>query len=475
MSQSEDSAQGGGDTQMDTDDAHFVQPAPPEMHPSTPNTLAKGKSPPEGPANTIMITNKYSNAGVTSQTQKSNNSIMILTSHNHTDVSSNITSSSQINICINNHFSDSITSSSATVTTESGDERLLNGKEAQQQQLDEPDSTTCHFKDSRSQPNTPLVVPPDPTASPSAGKNTPELEDTTNPPAADAQPPPKTSADFASGDEVLVHKGDVFYLGTIIVIGRKQACVYFGDDTKCWVYFDEMRKLNVTANGDASGPLCVHCKERSGKEPDSIVDVCKRCQRGYHKKCTGMDVKNGIHCRRCFEQNSLNGVNGGKYFNKNNNSMGDERLSFSDNSLSPFDTGNFFPLRTSDNKDAWSGSSNNSDLSTASSNGNHKGRKLYTCGRRLRERQEKNYAESTRRPPAAATNPQASTSSGCSDASSSSSSSSSLLNFTAATFLSQQLLSSQRSGAARGSVASDKETHTQRYFPVWCSKRRKKY
>uniref|UniRef100_A0A1B0D2U4 Polycomb-like MTF2 factor 2 C-terminal domain-containing protein n=1 Tax=Phlebotomus papatasi TaxID=29031 RepID=A0A1B0D2U4_PHLPP len=219
-----------------------------------------------------------------------------------------------------------------------------------------------------------------------------------------------------------------------------------------------MRKIDK--EGDR-GPVCVHCKERSGQEPESVVDVCKRCHRGYHKKCTGVEGKDpGIYCKRCLEQNSLNGVNGGKYFNKNNNLMGDERLSYSDNSLSPFDTGNFFPLRSSDYKDAWSGSSNNSDQSTASSNGNYQGRKMYTCGRRLRERQEKNYAESTRRPAASSNstgNPQASTS-GCSnsDTSSSSSSSSSLINFSATTFLSQQLLSSQRPGHSRSSSASGK-------------------
>ncbi|XP_059617327.1 uncharacterized protein LOC132262178 [Phlebotomus argentipes] len=388
MSQSEDSARDDGDTLMDTDDTHFIQPAPPDKLPASVEA-SQAKPCPEG--NTIMITNKYAGA---SQTHNANNSIMILTAH--PDVS-NITSSSQINICINNHFSDSITSSSATVSTEG----------AKGEAQEEPDSTTCHFKDSRSQASAA---------------------------AAAAAPPPK-EAHFVSGDEVLVHRDDLFYLGTVMHVYRKQCLVTFGDDTKCWAYFHEMRKIAP----EAEGPACVHCKERGGQEPDSVVDVCQRCQRGFHKKCSGVEPKTGgIHCKRCFEQNSLNGVNGGRYCSKNNNLMGDERLSYSDNSLSPFDTGNFF--RSSDYKDAWSGSPN-SDLSTGSSNGNYKGRK-FTCGRRLRERQEKNYAENTRRTTASVSTPQPS--SGCSDASSSSSSSSSLVNFSAATFLSQQLLSSQR-------------------------------
>ncbi|GAB0094337.1 hypothetical protein DMENIID0001_096190 [Sergentomyia squamirostris] len=462
---SEDSAQKDDDILMDTDD--FVQPAPPEDSQSVVNGQ-KSKETDSPAASTIMITNKYSNSA--SQKHNSNNSIMILTSHNHTDVSSNITSSSQINICINNHFSDTITSSSSASliaeTEAKGGKVATPQKKTTQitvaQQLDEPDSTTCHFKDSTINRSQPLAAPVSVILPPKE----PKLENS-HPPAADTlPPPPKTPVTFTAGDEVFVRKDDIFYLGTVVVVGRKQCCVSFGDDTKCWAYFHEMSKINLAPEAN---PFCVHCKERSGPDPEVTVDVCKRCHRGYHKKCTGLDPKTGAgnHCKRCLEQNSLNGVNGaGRFcYKNNNNTMGDERLSYSDNSLSPWETGNFFPLRSSEYKDAWSaGSPNNLDLSTAPSNGNNNnknaGRKMSTCGRRLRERQEKNYAESTRRSAAPSSGAAASAaqgSSGCSnsDTSSSSSSSSSLMNFSATTFLSQQLLSSQRQGtSSRAGVAA---------------------
>lgn len=233
---------------------------------------------------TILITNitqNNSNSKNIGENKTKRRSITILTSSHNDDSIEDIVDSDEtaseirgsvvldrINICINNHFNDvsSIKTSTTTMTTAtSNNEPKIICKE---EFKDEPDSTT---NTNISMVNT---------------KNTIFKE----------------KEIYNNGQDVLVqHKDGRLYLGTVIAISSNQCLVKFGDDTERWSSYDELSKLN-TSDADDS-PVCVICK----KSNSETVEVCEKCGRGYHEKCTDGDSnRNGIwYCRRCTAENRI--------------------------------------------------------------------------------------------------------------------------------------------------------------------------
>lgn len=102
---------------------------------------------------------------------------------------------------------------------------------------------------------------------------------------------------FIIGEDVLVEQTDeTFYLGTIIAVGQNKCLVKFDDNTDHWSTFNEIKRLNVSI--EEIKPICVACKDTS--DPNVVIEVCERCCRGYHKKCSqGFMDKSGIwYCKR---------------------------------------------------------------------------------------------------------------------------------------------------------------------------------
>ncbi|XP_073845747.1 polycomb protein Pcl [Musca autumnalis] len=157
--------------------------------------------------------------------------------------------------------------------------------------------------------NTPLTPPTPP--SPETTPSITNYSSITTPTTAAPTPPPPPP--FSNGEDVFIKRQDGrFYLGTVIDTARNQFLVRFDDKTEQWCNAEEMRKLgggggsgnsgndsNTNSNATAKDqPMCVSCKQQ---QPDSQVEICERCGRGYHRKCTMETSKNsGVWlCKRC--------------------------------------------------------------------------------------------------------------------------------------------------------------------------------
>ncbi|KAI8123787.1 Polycomb protein Pcl [Lucilia cuprina] len=158
--------------------------------------------------------------------------------------------------------------------------------------------------------NTPLT-PPTPPSPEMSNQNKEYLNETKQSPSANITAPPPPL--FANGEDVFIKRhDDRFYLGTVIDTARNQFLVRFDDKTEVWCEANEMRKLGGSANNNNSTneeksvdqPMCVACKR---SRPDSQVEICERCGRGYHRKCTsetapGSDI---WLCKRCAKPMKL--------------------------------------------------------------------------------------------------------------------------------------------------------------------------
>uniref|UniRef100_A0A1A9W0V2 PHD-type domain-containing protein n=1 Tax=Glossina brevipalpis TaxID=37001 RepID=A0A1A9W0V2_9MUSC len=121
-----------------------------------------------------------------------------------------------------------------------------------------------------------------------------------------------TVTNFSTGEDVLIKRADGrFYLGTIVDYVRPQYRIRFDDKTEVWSLSEEMRKLGGSnancAREDKSQndqPMCIACKLTV---PDAKVEICERCGRGYHRKCTReTEMGNGIWlCKRCAKPMKL--------------------------------------------------------------------------------------------------------------------------------------------------------------------------
>lgn len=163
--------------------------------------------------------------------------------------------------------------------------------------------------------NTPLTPPTPP--SPEMSTNKECLKDSRNQtPTAAPLPPPQPL--FANGEDVFIKRqDDRFYLGTVIDTARNQFLIRFDDKTELWCSAEEMRKLgNSSGNNNnnaasatiAQGldqPMCVACKR---SQPESKVETCERCGRGYHRKCTSETIPGSDVwvCKRCAKPMKLN-------------------------------------------------------------------------------------------------------------------------------------------------------------------------
>jgi hypothetical protein len=273
---------------------------------STATTVPKANAPATtatGTSKTILITNNYNAQGLkmTTTHNKTVNTADNLDHHGHghgsvhNNNNNNMNSNSsitimtspvgastvpnsnapvvldRINICINNHFNDPMpraTTSTASLQSDlkpalhqvKGEEATLTSNHPT-----EADSTSHHGK----------------VAGCGAGK----------------------SVNFNVNEDVLVKQADgCFYLGTVVKIDRDKCLIQFDDNTAKWSLFCELTKLSTGAETE-SAPLCVVCKKNDVAE---TVEVCEKCGRGYHKKCTDGDYeKNGIwSCKRCTAQNA---------------------------------------------------------------------------------------------------------------------------------------------------------------------------
>ncbi|XP_065368092.1 polycomb protein Pcl [Calliphora vicina] len=156
--------------------------------------------------------------------------------------------------------------------------------------------------------NTPLT-PPTPPSPEMTNNNKEYLNESDETPTAAVVPAPL----FANGEDVFIKRhDDRFYLGTVIDTARNQFLVRFDDKTEVWCDADEMRKLggssaNNTTSADEKSvdqPMCVACKR---SRPESKVEICERCGRGYHRKCT-TETSPGSDdwlCKRCAKPMKL--------------------------------------------------------------------------------------------------------------------------------------------------------------------------
>ncbi|CAD7090998.1 unnamed protein product [Hermetia illucens] len=240
---------------------------------------------------TILITNNYSQddpSGLKSHQNIQKSSSITIVTHNSdgerstsnipTSASSSTVVLDRINICINNHFNDprsanAIPSTSGLQNKKENifpDERV----EIKQETTDEPVSSTSNILDDDDDDNESMM---------------------------------SDSSEFISkykpGEDVLVHRKDGrIYLGTIIAITRSQCLVRLDDCTEYWAEAEYIKKIDTTDTND--DPMCVVCKKVNEND---IVEVCERCGRGYHQKCTEERFqKNGVwYCRRCTARNGV--------------------------------------------------------------------------------------------------------------------------------------------------------------------------
>ncbi|XP_005178487.1 polycomb protein Pcl [Musca domestica] len=153
--------------------------------------------------------------------------------------------------------------------------------------------------------NAPLTPPTPPSPEVKVGTHnncTMSLSATPPPPTTPPPPPP-----FINGEDVFIKRQDGrFYLGTVIDGAQNQFLIRFDDKTEQWCKAEEMRKLGGAGNDSTAHSsnqakdqaMCVACKQQ---QPDSKVEICERCGRGYHRKCTLETSKNsGVWlCKRC--------------------------------------------------------------------------------------------------------------------------------------------------------------------------------
>ncbi|XP_075165610.1 polycomb protein Pcl [Haematobia irritans] len=167
-------------------------------------------------------------------------------------------------------------------------------------------NTPPQISNSHSVPvNTPLTPPTPPSPEVSNSKQNPTVNSTGSLISIQSSPPPVTPL-FCSGEDVFIKRQDGrFYLGTVIDTARNQFLVRFDDKTEQWCNADEMRKLGGSSSSTTKTedktldqPMCVACKQQN---PESQVEICERCGRGYHRKCTKETAKDsGIWlCKRC--------------------------------------------------------------------------------------------------------------------------------------------------------------------------------
>lgn len=106
---------------------------------------------------------------------------------------------------------------------------------------------------------------------------------------------------YTTGDDVLVQQYDGrFFLGTVILVSASRCLIRYDDNTEKWAEISELKRFGASSPVD-DGPLCVVCKKQ---QPNEIVETCKQCGRGYHRRCTnGNFSSNGLlNCRRCSFQ-----------------------------------------------------------------------------------------------------------------------------------------------------------------------------
>ena len=157
--------------------------------------------------------------------------------------------------------------------------------------------------------NSPLTppTPPSPAVSNTDGNKNYQTE---NKEILTLPPPPL----FLNGEDVFIKRHDGrFYLGTVIDTARNQFLVRFDDKTEVWCDAEEMRKLTGSASNNSTSsaeektndqPMCVACKR---SQPDSKVEICERCGRGYHRKCTSETLPGSEVwlCKRCVKPMKL--------------------------------------------------------------------------------------------------------------------------------------------------------------------------
>lgn len=164
-----------------------------------------------------------------------NSSITIVTSNN-TEKEELNSSTSTINICINNHFNNSIVS-----------------KKEKQYPIGS-NSNTCTI---------------------------PSLSSSIEDDEVDGL---FMNSKFSNGQDVLVQRKDgKFYLGTITAMSATQCLVKFDDLSLYWANYDEVSRLN-TSFAQHSVSMCVLCKTTEG-----VIEICQKCGRGYHNKCSQLD------------------------------------------------------------------------------------------------------------------------------------------------------------------------------------------
>jgi hypothetical protein len=251
-----------------------------------------------GTSKTILITNNYNTQGLKTTHRTTNNktidnlvhhdgnnlnansSITIVTSPGNSSTTNAAPNTTvvldRINICINNHFNDPVAAAAAAASS--------SGQKAMEDSLNNGDEAGNERKHSTT----------------AADKLTSEADSTSHLKVSDVV---AKVATFNVLDDVLLKKADgCFYLGTIVAIGREKCLVQFGDDTERWSPFEELKKFSTNTETE-NAPLCVVCK----KSDADTVEVCEKCGRGYHKKCTDGDCeKNGVWtCKRCTTQNGM--------------------------------------------------------------------------------------------------------------------------------------------------------------------------
>lgn len=195
-------------------------------------------SPPSSPSRSEKTASNQQQQTILINNLKNQNSssITIVTSNNNEKEDEAISSTSTINICINNHFNNN---------------NVVNKKDMQ------------YTSSSNSNTSTP------PPLSSSASTEDDEMDGLL------------MNSDFSTGQDVLVQRKDAkFYLGTITAMSATQCLVKFDDLSLYWANYDEVSRLNASFT-EESVAMCVVCKISEG-----VVEVCQKCGRGYHKKCS---------------------------------------------------------------------------------------------------------------------------------------------------------------------------------------------
>lgn len=257
--------------------------------------------------NTIMITNNLNNSR---SSASANNSKITITAHDQGDLLLDRRPMvvDQINICINNHFSnDSVTTTTTATTTKKIPDLIQIQKEGKKSKTDPIDLIQMvkkekEFKNEKQDDNLLKTA----VVNHNLGNQKQE------------------TLGFKIGDDVLAHRktfDDRFYLGVVAAVNANKCLVQFEDNTGCWSYFDELKRLKPFES-----LLCVICKARRlvnvkleddkeavGTANDLIEASCLWCGRAYHKLCLDQKVDElglrgkftkypEIKCLRCLQR-----------------------------------------------------------------------------------------------------------------------------------------------------------------------------